>query len=55
MIGRVLCLFNKHRPRRSAVHWDGTAYVGTCKACGVSVRRLSKGNWKKDRPDSRRV
>jgi len=43
-----LCLFNRHKPYRSRVKWDGYHFVGTCRHCGKSIRRLENGGWRKD-------
>lgn len=45
---RVLCLFDKHDPKRSTTHWDGVNYVGECRHCGQKIRRRSRHNWKTD-------
>lgn len=40
------CVFNFHKPRRRTVHWDGLNFVGACKACGRSIYRRKRGNWR---------
>jgi hypothetical protein len=44
MIG---CLFNRHKPLRRDVEWDGRAYVGTCRNCGAPIQRHGKRKWRK--------
>jgi hypothetical protein len=44
----LLCLFNKHSPKRETTRWDGLNYVGTCRHCGRKIRRKSRSNWKRD-------
>lgn len=46
---RVFCLFNRHRPIREDVEWTGLHHQGTCKTCGVLIRRLEGGGWRKRR------
>jgi len=44
---RLQCLFDRHRPKRSGVEWDGSSFVGTCKRCGAPIRRRERGGWRK--------
>jgi hypothetical protein len=48
MLTRILCLFDKHSPKRSSTDWDGVNYIGNCRRCGHRIRRISKGKWKND-------
>jgi len=48
LVGRILCLFDKHTPKRSSTHWDDVSYAAVCKSCGTKIRRLSRGKWKRD-------
>ncbi|VWX53467.1 conserved hypothetical protein [Novosphingobium sp. 9U] len=48
VLKRILCLFNKHTPKRSTTQWDGVNYVGDCRHCRRRIRRFSRGNWKTD-------
>jgi len=48
LLKRLMCLMNKHHPRRSTMEWDGVSYVGECRHCAARIRRLSHGNWKND-------
>ena len=43
-----LCLFNRHRPVREGVVWDGLNYVSNCRFCGKAIRRKSRGKWLRD-------
>ncbi|WP_162234213.1 hypothetical protein [Novosphingobium sp. Leaf2] len=43
-----LCFANRHDPVRSDVTWDGISYVGTCKNCGMQIRRKKRHLWKLD-------
>lgn len=44
---RLLCLFNRHRPLRDKIEWNGMTYIGTCKYCGAEIQRLDKGGWRR--------
>jgi hypothetical protein len=46
LFGRVLCLFNRHRPQRRNVVWDGFHYTSDCTHCGKPVFRRSGGGWR---------
>jgi len=46
MLKRIGCLFNRHRPVRSEVRWNGTHYVASCQSCGRPVTRLTHGGWR---------
>ena len=46
MFGRILCLFNRHRPKRDRISWDGLAYVSHCRHCGATIRRRPRGGWR---------
>jgi hypothetical protein len=48
MLKRILCLFDKHSPKRAETEWDGLNYVGTCRHCGHRIRRIAKGKWRND-------
>jgi len=48
--GRLLCMFNAHRPLRRTVTWDGRSYVGDCKWCGKPIWRKRKGAWRRIKP-----
>jgi hypothetical protein len=43
---KFLCMLNRHRPKRSAVEWDGRTFVGTCRNCNAPIRRLERGGWR---------
>jgi hypothetical protein len=43
----VGCLINRHEPQRREVTWDGHAYVGNCRHCGVPIQRYGRRNWRK--------
>ena len=45
--GRLSCFFNAHNPVRHSVEWDGLNYVGTCKSCDCTIRRVRKGAWRR--------
>lgn len=45
-IGRIFCLFNRHRPVRERVQWNGTHYVAECRRCGRPIRRRTQGGWR---------
>jgi hypothetical protein len=42
-----LCLFNRHRPKRGTVAWDGDGYAGRCRHCGVDIVRRSRRLWRR--------
>ncbi|MCX7285923.1 MAG: hypothetical protein NTX28_18120 [Novosphingobium sp.] len=44
---RFFCLFNRHRPERDSVEWNGQAFVGTCKHCRTAIRRREGGGWRR--------
>lgn len=44
----IRCRLGRHTPVRSEATWDGLHFVGTCKKCGESIRRVSRGKWKAD-------
>lgn len=47
MIGsRLSCLFNRHRPARETVEWNGSAFIGTCKHCSARIQRQEGGGWR---------
>ncbi|WP_225009687.1 MULTISPECIES: hypothetical protein [Novosphingobium] len=48
MLGRLLCVFNRHRPRRERISWDGLAYVSRCRHCNDAIRRRPRGGWRAD-------
>jgi hypothetical protein len=48
VLDRILCLFDKHSPKRATTNWDGISYVGECRRCGHKIRRVSRGKWKND-------
>jgi len=48
LLKRLLCLFDKHEPKRSTTYWDGMSYVGDCQHCSRSIRRASRHKWKRD-------
>ena len=43
-----LCVFNRHSPRRSKVRWDGLNYVGRCRYCGQTIRKIDDKVWRKE-------
>ena len=45
---RLRCWLNVHEPNRAYVDWDGMRYIGICQVCGVPVKRVRKGTWRKD-------
>lgn len=48
MIGRLLCMFNRHRPRRDRIQWDGLNYIAACRHCAGPIRRQTRGGWRMD-------
>lgn len=44
----ILCHFNRHAPIRGTAEWDGYNYVGTCRRCGMAIRRKKHRQWRKD-------
>lgn len=48
MLSRILCIFDKHAPKRSRTDWDGVSYVGRCRHCNARIRRISPHKWKSD-------
>jgi hypothetical protein len=44
---KLLCLFNRHRPARETVEWNGHAFVGHCKRCNSEIRRREVGGWRR--------
>jgi acetyl esterase/lipase len=44
--GRISCLFNRHRPNREKVTWDGLNYNSDCAHCGKRIFRLHGGGWR---------
>lgn len=42
------CLFDRHRPNRREVKWDGQDYLGKCKYCGKPIRKHHHGRWQRD-------
>lgn len=42
----ILCQFNRHRPNRGKVVWDGMHYVGTCKGCHREIYRRKSKSWR---------
>ena len=49
IFGRVLCLFNRHRPQRDKVAWDGGNYNSQCVDCGKRIYRRQGGGWRATR------
>jgi hypothetical protein len=45
------CKFNRHKPLRRDVEWDGRAYIGTCRHCGVQIMRHARRDWRKRNPE----
>lgn len=41
------CLLNRHRSEPSSVRWNGTRHVGICRDCKRTVRKSSRGYWKR--------
>jgi len=50
----VWCWFNRHKPERKQVEWTHAGYIGTCKACGRTVRRVKSGKWLRFQPQEGR-
>ena len=44
--GRLSCLFNRHRPVREHVGWNGFHYTSQCRHCSRPIRRLTQGGWR---------
>lgn len=44
----LYCQFFRHRPVRNKVRITDVGYIGRCRRCGSSIRRLRKGEWVKD-------
>jgi hypothetical protein len=45
-LGRISCLFNRHRAGRRSVQWTGLRYEGNCRSCGKPVGRTITGGWR---------
>jgi hypothetical protein len=39
MIEKLLCLFDRHRPDRKGIQWEGICYTAHCKRCGEKIIR----------------
>jgi hypothetical protein len=49
---RLLCLFDKHEPRRDKARRVDTIYfVSTCRRCGTPIRKRHGFAWKAYTPD----
>jgi hypothetical protein len=46
------CLFNRHRPQRRGVSWDGRQYIGECRDCGEPIQRHGRRDWRKRKIES---
>lgn len=46
MVDRVFCLFNRHKPQRDQVTWDGFNYNSACAHCGKPIYRRQGGGWR---------
>jgi hypothetical protein len=47
MIAKLLCMMNRHRPTRGAIHWEGTRYIASCKRCSEKIVRHKGSPWRK--------
>ncbi len=45
VLGRLLCLLDRHNPDRNRVRWDGFSYSGHCVRCEATIRRLRQRRW----------
>ncbi|WP_225205130.1 hypothetical protein [Novosphingobium huizhouense] len=52
MLGRVMCLFDRHRPKRERISWDGLGYVSHCRHCSATIRRKPRGGWRREAVDA---
>ena len=43
-----LCRFGRHTPVRDEAKWDGLHFIGTCKHCGIPIRRKAHKQWLKE-------
>lgn len=50
LFGSILCAFDRHKPVRKTVHWDGFAYIGECRRCGAPIHRLAHRTWRRRKP-----
>ncbi|MBB3941680.1 hypothetical protein GGR39_003361 [Novosphingobium fluoreni] len=44
---KLMCMINRHRPTRSAIQWEGTCYIASCKRCGEKIVRYKGRPWRK--------
>ncbi|WDA42557.1 hypothetical protein [Erythrobacter sp. BLCC-B19] len=47
LLSSIACGLNQHQPLRRDVTWNGRAYVGNCRHCGVPIERHGHRNWRK--------
>lgn len=46
------CMVNRHDPDRKEVTWNGHDYVGECRHCGVTITRVSRRNWRRQKSEA---
>ncbi|MEO0030943.1 MAG: hypothetical protein RIS94_701 [Pseudomonadota bacterium] len=46
LTGRLRCSFNRHRPERKTVRWNGVQYRAECRHCGQGIQRQPLGGWR---------
>jgi hypothetical protein len=44
----AVCAFNRHVPNDKHAWWDGLNYVSECAKCGAKIRRVKRGDWRRD-------
>jgi hypothetical protein len=45
-LGRLTCLFNRHKAMHKSVKWTGFAYQGVCRYCHCNIQRKQGGGWR---------
>ncbi|MEO0031528.1 MAG: hypothetical protein RIS94_1286 [Pseudomonadota bacterium] len=51
VLARLACLFDRHRPLREGVRWNGTHYVAGCRHCGKAIQRQTHCGWRSAPPE----
>jgi len=49
MVGRILCLFDRHQRSRSRARHVEIGAVSVCRHCGIAMRRDRNRRWIVDR------
>jgi len=42
----VNCMIGRHEPKRRYVRFESNEYVGECRHCGKSIRRIARRTWR---------